>query len=142
MQATLTRDECKLVQASFAQVDPIADRVAASFYQKLFELDPTLAPLFKLDLTVQGGRLMEKLAVAVKGLEDIAAIAPFVRELGRRHAAYGIRVEHYDLGQLAWLWALELGLGPEFRPDVRAAWAAAYALVTRVMIEGAAEVGA
>jgi len=38
-----------LVQTSFAQVRPIADAAAALFYRRLFELDPTLRPLFNGD---------------------------------------------------------------------------------------------
>ena len=45
MQSLLTRDECRLVQASFAQIAPIADEVAATFYRRLFELDPNLVGL-------------------------------------------------------------------------------------------------
>lgn len=55
MNAVLTADQCKLVQASFAQVDPVLDLVASRFYRRLFELDPALRPLFKTDLALQGG---------------------------------------------------------------------------------------
>jgi hemoglobin-like flavoprotein len=139
MQATLTRDECALVQATFAQISPMADRVAAMFYDRLFELDPTLAPLFQSDIAVQGTKFMEKLAVAVKGLEDLDSISALVRALGRRHVGYGVKRENYETVGEAWLWALEQELGPAFRPDVRAAWATAYKILSNVMIEAAGE---
>ena len=139
MNAVLTADQCKLVQASFAQVDAVLDLVASRFYRRLFELDPALRPLFKTDLALQGERFMEKLAVAVKGLEDLDSIVPFVRILGRRHALLGVRGRDYDTLGEALLWALEEELGPAFQNDVRDAWSAAYKAISRLMIEAAAE---
>jgi hypothetical protein len=36
----------QLVQESWMQVEPIADTAATLFYGRLFELDPSLRPLF------------------------------------------------------------------------------------------------
>ncbi|HTU70666.1 MAG TPA: globin family protein [Candidatus Baltobacteraceae bacterium] len=135
MRTQLTADECSLVQASFAQVDPMADRVAAMFYGRLFELNPALAPLFKIDMAVQSARFMEKLAIAVKGLDDLDGIAPFVQVLGRRHVDYGVKTNDYDTVCDALLWALEAHLGSAFGPDARAAWRAAYEVLATMMIE-------
>ncbi|MGB8910213.1 MAG: globin domain-containing protein [Candidatus Cybelea sp.] len=134
----MTPEECRLVQASFAQVDVDANRVAALFYGRLFELAPSLAPLFKTDMTLQGERFMEKLAIAVKGLDDLDSIAPFVRKLGRRHLAYGVKSVDYNVVEEALLWALEEELGPAFERDLKAAWSAAYWAISNMMI-GAAE---
>jgi hemoglobin-like flavoprotein len=133
----MTLEECRLVQASFAQVDTIADQIAASFYRRLFELEPALAPLFKTDMELQGTKFMEKLAVAVKGLEDLDSITLFVQRLGRRHIGYGIKKKDYYTAGDALLWALESELGNGFTPDVRAAWAAAYEILAGVMIQAA-----
>jgi hemoglobin-like flavoprotein len=135
MRIELTPDECTLVQASFAQIDPMADRAGAMFYGRLFELDPTLAPLFKVDIAVQGMRFMEKLAIAVKGLEDLDEIAPFVQVLGRRHADYGVKPKDYDTVCEALLWVLEQHLRSAFDANVRAAWKAAYYTLSSMMIE-------
>jgi nitric oxide dioxygenase len=40
-----------LVQRSFAIIAPIADDAAALFYQRLFELDPSLRHMFPEDMT-------------------------------------------------------------------------------------------
>jgi hemoglobin-like flavoprotein len=36
----------ELVQSSFAKVAPIADQAADLFYNRLFEIDPSLRPMF------------------------------------------------------------------------------------------------
>ena len=42
----MTPEQIQLVQASFAKIAPIARPVAALFYQRLFNLDPTVEALF------------------------------------------------------------------------------------------------
>jgi hemoglobin-like flavoprotein len=133
-----TPEQVALVRASFAQVLPIADAAAALFYDRLFALDPSLRPLFRGDLRAQGRALMGMLRVAVNGLDRLDQIVPAVQALGRRHAGYGVRDEHYATVGAALLWTLERGLGAAFTPETRAAWAAAYTLLATVMQEAAA----
>ena len=126
-----------LVQTSFAQVRPIADAAAALFYRRLFELDPTLQPLFKGDMNEQGRKLMEMLRLAVKGLDRPEALLPALAALGRRHAGYGVNKHDYETVGEALLWTLKQGLGPSFTPDVREAWEAVYGFVAGAMREAA-----
>jgi hemoglobin-like flavoprotein len=135
MQSMISRDECRLVQASFLQLEPVAGTVAATFYRRLFELNPALVPLFKTDMEMQGIRFMEKLAVVVTGLDDLESIASLVQALGRAHAGYGIRRADYDTACEALQWALAEVLGPEFNSELRDAWSAAFATVANEMIQ-------
>ena len=141
MQSLLTRDECRLVQATFAQIEPTAAGFAVTFYQRLFKLNPTLVPLFKTDLEQQAVRLMEKLAVAVVALEDLASIAPLVQRLGRRHAGYGVRPADYDTAREAFLWALRERLGAAFDAEVSSAWSAAFLTISAEMIRASEDHG-
>ena len=134
----MTPEQIALVRASFAQVLPIADAAAALFYDRLFALDPSLRPLFRGDLAAQGRALMGLLRVAVHGLDRLDQLVPAVQALGRRHAGYGVKDEHYATVASALLWTLEQGLGAAFTPATRAAWAAAYTLLATVMQEAAA----
>jgi hemoglobin-like flavoprotein len=127
----------ELVQTSFEQVRPIADAAAALFYNRLFELDPTLRPLFKGDMKEQGRKLMDMITLAVKGLDRPEALLPALAALGRRHAGYGVNKHDYETVGEALLWTLEQGLGPGFTPDVREAWEAVYAFVAGAMREAA-----
>ena len=133
----LTERQKLLVQDSFAIIEPIADDVAALFYRKLFELDPSLRPLFKGDMAEQRRKLMQLLTVAVKGLNRIAQLVPAVQDLGRRHAAYGVTDAHYDTVAHALLWALEKGIGRAFTTETREAWTAVYVLLSQTMKDAA-----
>ena len=123
----------ELVQTSFEQVRPIADAAAALFYNRLFELDPTLRPLFKGDMKEQGRKLMDMITLAVKGLDRPEALLPALAALGRRHAGYGVKEQDYETVGEALLWTLEQGLGQGFTPEIREAWATLYRLVADTM---------
>jgi hemoglobin-like flavoprotein len=131
--------QIELVQQSFADVKTIAPVAAKLFYDRLFTLDPTLRPLFKGDMARQGELLMTMIGAAVRGLSNLEALAPVVRQMGARHAGYGVRAEHYQTVGAALLWTLEQGLGAKFTPAVREAWAATYELLAEVMQLGAAD---
>lgn len=118
-------------------MEPIAEQAAKLFYDRLFALDPALKPLFKGDLVEQGRKLLATLKVAVNGLTKLDKIVPVVRDLGARHAGYGVRDGHYDTVGAALLWILEQGLGDAFTEEVRNAWAATYSLVADVMKDAA-----
>ncbi len=135
----MTPQQITLVQASFADVKPIAATAAELFYNRLFTLDPSLRPLFKGDMGQQGQMLMSMIGAAVSGLKDLERLAPVVRQLGARHVRYGVKAQHYATVGSALLWTLAQGLGQRFTPDVREAWAAAYTLLSDVMLLGAME---
>ena len=130
----------ELIRSSWAQVEPIADTAATLFYDRLFELDPALRRLFaRTDMAAQRKNLMQTLTVVVKGIDRLDDLVPAVQALGRRHAGYGVRPEHYDEVGAALLWTLEQGLGDAFTPEVHNAWASAYGTLAAVMIAAAEE---
>lgn len=129
----MTPNQAELVQRSWKQVEPIAETAAELFYGRLFTIDPSLRALFRGDMKEQGRKLMSMIAFAVKGLTRLEQIVPGVQALGRRHAGYGVKDEHYATVAAALLWTLEQGLGDAFSADVRDAWTAAYGLLATTM---------
>ena len=129
----MTNEDIKLVQDSFKQVVPIAETAAQLFYARLFELDPDLELLFKGNLTEQGRKLMQMLALAVNSLDRMEQLLPAVESLGRRHVTYGVRDKDYETVGRALLWTLHKGLGEAFTPDVEAAWGKVYATLASAM---------
>jgi hemoglobin-like flavoprotein len=127
----------ELVQSSFGMVAPIAGAAADLFYDRLFEIDPALQPLFKGDLQEQKKKLMQMLAAAVRGLDDLDALVPVVRDLGGRHAKYGVKDADYDAVATALLWTLQKGLGDAFTPETREAWVVVYGVLASTMKDGA-----
>ncbi|WP_437126267.1 globin domain-containing protein [Pelagibius litoralis] len=135
----LSAAEIKLVQETFALVEPIADDAAALFYGRLFEIDPSTKPLFKGDMTEQGRKLMAVLKTAVSSLEKLDKLVPAVKVMGQRHHAYGVELKHYTSVAEALLWTLQQGLQDAYTPAVEAAWAKTYGTLAEVMMTGAQE---
>jgi len=134
----ITSYQKTLVQTSFQMVVPITQDAAAMFYQRLFLLDPALTRLFPGDMKEQGRRLMQMIALAVRGLDRLDTLVAVVEELGRRHADYGVRPEHYESVGAALLWTLEQVLGAGFTTEVREAWTVVYGVLSASMRKGAA----
>jgi hemoglobin-like flavoprotein len=131
----MTNEDILLVQLSWQKVLPIKDAIVESFYLKLFELDPTLRPLFSDDLGHQGAKLIHIVTAAVRALDQLDALRPAVRDLGMRHLADGICDQHYGTAATAWLWTLEQALGAEFTPEVKSAWIKTYGVLSQSMRE-------
>lgn len=132
--------EINTLQQSFSLVEPIAETAAGLFYGRLFELDPSLRPLFKHDLKSQGEKLMSSLKLVVTGLNNPEKIIPAVRSLGQRHAGYGVQSHHYTTVGEALLWTLKTGLGAAYTAEVEAAWVSAFGLLSGLMQEAAGEI--
>lgn len=137
----MNEQDIDLVRKSFAQVAPIADQAAALFYGRLFTLDPGLRTLFRGDMQQQGRKLMQMIAAAVRGLDDLGALVPTLRALGSRHRGYGVTPRSYDTVGQALMWTLEQGLQEAFTPRVRSAWERFYGVAALTML-GAEETAA
>jgi hemoglobin-like flavoprotein len=133
----MTPRQVALVRQSWVKVQPIADQAAKLFYERLFELQPEVRPLFRGDLAEQGRKLMTMLSVAIHALERIDSMST-LQDLGARHERYGVKAEHYlGVGE-ALIWTLEKGLGSAFNAEVREAWVAFYGKLARRMQTGSA----
>lgn len=131
----MTPQHQTLIRETWGQVTPIADVAARLFYDRLFQLDPSLRRLFsRTDMDAQRKNLVQTLAVVVKGIDNVAPLLPAVEALGRRHAGYGVKQKHYATVGQALLDTFQAGLGDAFTPDAREAWGEAYELLAGVML--------
>ena len=139
----MTPRQQTLIRESWAQVAPIAGAAATIFYDRLFELDPSLRRLFsRTDMAGQRRNLTQTLAVVVASIDRLESIVPAVEALGRRHAGYGVEAAHFETVGQALLDTLAVGLGEDFTAEVRDAWATAYGILAGVMQSAAAEIAA
>ena len=133
----MTPEQIEIVQSTWQLVKPNSTQVAAMFYQRLFQIDPSLRTLFRGNMEEQGKKLMATLNLAVTSLTKLNTIVPAVEELGRRHAQYGVPDESYATVAEALLWTLEQGLGEQFTEEAREAWTITYQTLSQIMIDAA-----
>jgi hemoglobin-like flavoprotein len=122
-----------LVQRSWSELLPMQALAAPMFYHRLFELDPSLRPMFHGDLQAQGRKLVQVIDAAVSGLGRFDDLLPLIQDLGRRHVDYGVAPHHYDSVGAALIWTLARCLGSGFTPPVRLAWQDVYGVLAVTM---------
>ncbi|BAN36069.1 hemoglobin-like protein (Hmp) [Sulfuricella denitrificans skB26] len=133
----MTPEKIALVRSSWQQVVPIQDTAAGLFYNRLFELDPSLRNLFNGDMVEQGRKLMIMINMVVNSLDRLESIIGMVKESGRRHVGYGVKAEHFDTVGNALIWTLGQGLGAGFTPEVKEGWVEAYGVLASTMKQAA-----
>jgi hemoglobin-like flavoprotein len=131
---SLTPKQIADVQRTWEICVPIADTAADIFYNKLFELDPTLRALFPSELKEQKKKLMTMFTTAVRSLNDLDALVPAVQALGRRHVGYKVKDQDYNTVGNALIYTLELGLGVHWNAEVKEAWVLVYGVLSSTMI--------
>jgi hemoglobin-like flavoprotein len=129
----MTPEQIRIVKENFNQIAPLAEEVATEFYQRLFQLDASLKPLFKEDLSEQKKKLMMMFKFAVGTLDRIDVFEPSLEELGRKHVAYGVRDEHYETVGTALILTLQTMLGAALTEQLKTAWIAAYTLIAGII---------
>jgi len=130
----MTPDQILLVRSTWPLAAAVPDALTTIFYEHLFEIDQSAARLFgHVDMPSQRQKLAQSLAVVVHAVDDPDRLLPALAALGKRHAHYGVEDRQFDSVGDALLWALSDALGEAFTPEVREAWAQAYAVVASVM---------
>ena len=127
----------RLIRESFAVVEPCAEEVAHFFYGMLFAIAPATRELFAANMEVQRSRLLRALVHVVQMVDRPDDLVPFLRQLGRDHRKFGVIAEHYDAVGNALISAISRHAGPAWTPEVERAWADAFGLVARTMVEAA-----
>jgi nitric oxide dioxygenase len=131
----MERDDIALVRQSFRRLDPVKNLAAEVFYARLFEIDPSTAPLFaRVDMKSQGAKMMAAVGMVVDALDRLPSVTPQIIDLARRHREYGVRDAQYASVGAALLWTLEQAYGAAFTSEVSAAWVRAYTALSQTMI--------
>ncbi len=134
----LTAEQKHRLRKTFAAVERQSHVAALVFYQRLFELDPALRPLFKTDIELQAEKLIDMLSASLSLLERPGELSAVLEDLGARHVAYGVKTEHYATVGTALLAMLEYVLDRDFDAETRLAWTDLYAVISGTMLRGAA----
>jgi hemoglobin-like flavoprotein len=134
----MTPEQLAMVRDSYAALAPDATAMANDFYRRLFAADGTTQELFTDGPDVMSVKFAAELAALVEAISSFPDFAPRVRDLGARHATYGVQTSHYQAAREALIGALAEHLGPQWNSEVEAAWRRAYNLVAELMMAAAA----
>jgi hemoglobin-like flavoprotein len=143
----MTPAQIRTVRASFARIEPALPQLGKRFYERLFGLAPELRSLFEVDMAVQEARFMkvvgELVNLHLRSLLSLPAVGgrasiPALAQLGRSHAAMGVRPAHFGAMRLALAGVLREDLREDFTREVEEAWMAAFDVLAHAMEDGMA----
>ena len=136
-------DGVLMIQSSFDAILPRRREAADLFYRLLFQIDPEAQALFEnVDIKRQGDKLMDVLATAVQSLGRFEELRPVLRELGRRHLRYGVKLRQFDSVEQALIEMLQQMLGPAFTPELKTQWLQTLGSIASEMISAGGFAGA
>jgi methyl-accepting chemotaxis protein len=128
------------LETSFDLVAPRGDELMEIFYARLFDVAPSVKPMFDgADMARQRAMLLSALVLLRRSLRDLEAVVPTLKRLGARHVAYGARPKHYPVVGEVLIGAMATIAGEAWETRFADAWAAAFGVVAAAMLDGAAE---
>jgi len=141
----MTPTQLRLVRGFFANNETQLSAVFSQMYKMFFTLAPDAKILFKTKMIFQQAEIAQMFQGIViltrcshlwpvAGLTGQAAI-PVLRNLGCRHAKYGIRPEHFEKMKQAFLQTFNTAFPAEFTPEVREAFAAFFDVLAHSMTQ-------
>ena len=126
-----------LLRSSWDLLRPHSGAASSAFYERLFELEPSIRKLFRGDLEAQRIKLVHMLEWIMAHMEDDVILIAGLQQMGKRHAAYGVTADHYAPVGSALTHMFQHTLGADFTPDMEDAWISAYAFLSSEMEHGA-----
>ncbi|OQR97719.1 hypothetical protein ACHHYP_10092 [Achlya hypogyna] len=102
------------------------------FYGMVFEKAPSVKPLFRSSIIVQGKALIN-IIQSITNAVNTPNVIEKVCDLAFRHNKYGVKMEYFNLLGRCLLEAMKDCTGNTFTDEMREAWRAVYAYMVMVM---------
>jgi hemoglobin-like flavoprotein len=131
--------DAQRLKDNFAQVAGHGMEVADYFYADLFQSNPSYRTLFPASMARQQKVLLEALAQIVAWVDNTEELVPYLQQLGRRHQGFGVGAEHYPEVGSSLIATLRYFSGDSWSPELEKDWAAAYGVVSEVMLKAGGE---
>ena len=109
------------------------DQFVDIFYDRLFDIDPSIIKLFKRGTSAHSIKLMKTIGQAVDMIERPNSFNYLFTQLGNRHVEYGIEHPHYRSFRKALIQTLEEIIGSQFGDELRLAWEKVYEQMVAIM---------
>ena len=132
----MTNQQREIIEQSWQYLVDNESDPGMIFYNRLFEIAPSLRPLFKSDMKAQSHKVIESIAHVVQHLNDSEMVI-YLRSLGAGHNKFKVKPVHYDFIEAAFLWTLQKVLGAKWNDDVKQAWTELYTIIATEMKDAA-----
>jgi len=114
-----------------------------TFFRNLFTTHPEFRERFaRADMPLQYAAFLDALQFIASNYDQRAVLERTLRDLGARHARYGLRQEHLAIFGACLLDTMAHFAGQSWTLSVDLAWRTAFERIAEVMLAGAAEASA
>ena len=129
----LTVEQRRLIHVTYHHASQRSDEMMQVFFERLFELDPSLESLFNGSTNRMRDKFLQTIGTLVASVDMFDKALPSLRQIGMRHHGYQVHPEHYPLVKRALLYSLAHILEDGYTPEVEAAWDALYDVIARAV---------
>lgn len=105
-----------------------------TFYHRLFDIHPSVRPLFKNGLVTQGKFLVQMISMLLRSINDEKAFDETLYKLVVTHNARGVKVSEYGLVGEVLFYSLHHCLGPAYTVDVSKAWIKVFSRMLKYIV--------
>jgi hypothetical protein len=135
----VTPDQIALVRRSFSELAAGQTALAAPFYDRWRELNPSVIERLGLDGPPDEVAFRLEMAELLSSLPDVAGLVERTDRLGRRQAEAGMRASDFSTGRMAFMHMVEDALGSALDPPTQEAWLLATNLIAECLMTAGAE---
>lgn len=133
----LTYKQSTLIRGSIPILKERGETITTLYYANLLRGHPELQAIFN-PANQSSGRQPRALTAVIlafaANLHHTAELVPRLERVCNKHCSLGIKPEHYDLVGKYLLQAFAQVLGPQWTPDLHAAWTRAYTVLAKMLI--------
>jgi hemoglobin-like flavoprotein len=129
----LSQRQTLLIKLSWSHLSNRLEEFGDTFYRILFDLEPSLKPMFKNDMEAQREKFSSMVNHIVAHVQHTEKLDVELQGLGDRHIGYGVKPQHYDMLMIAFLLALERKLKRKWDNETKEAWTMAFVYIISQM---------
>ena len=112
--------------------------ITTHFYKIMFANNPEVKGFFNMDKQASGEQptaLAMTVLAAAQNIDNLEALLPAVKKIGKRHVEVGILPEHYPIIGKNLLTAIKDVLGDAATDEIIEAWGKAYGVIAEIFIQ-------
>lgn len=112
--------------------------ITTHFYKIMFANNPEVKGFFNMDKQASGEQpkaLAMTVLAAAQNIDNLEALLPAVKKIGKRHVEVGILPEHYPIVGKNLLAAIKDILGDAATDEIMEAWGKAYGVIAEIFIQ-------
>ena len=112
--------------------------ITTHFYKIMFENNPEIKSFFNMEKQASGEQptaLAMTVLAAAQNIDNLEALLPAVKKIGKRHVEVGILPEHYPIIGKNLLTAIKDVLRDAATDEIIDAWGKAYGVIAEIFIQ-------